>query len=87
MSSYNGLHRVENGRKKSRLDPYLFPHLTRPFLYLRKKSRNRAETGESIMSVFVGSRFLSDLTCFYSVFKKSGLSPIHISTQTKAPYS
>jgi hypothetical protein len=47
--------RVENGRKKSRLDPYRFLHLTRPFLYLRKN----IETGRKRERTY-SVRFLRD---------------------------
>jgi hypothetical protein len=53
--------RVENGRKKSRLDPYRFLHFTRLFPYLRKKIwKQDGNRRWLIPSVFAGSRFFPD---------------------------
>jgi hypothetical protein len=53
-----------------------------------EKSGNGTETGEGLFRpFFAGSRFLPDLIHIYPVFKKSGMSPICISAQTKASYS
>jgi hypothetical protein len=53
--------RIENGRKKSRPDPYCFPHLTYLFLYFRKN----LETGwkrKRVYSIRFRGILFSDLT-------------------------
>jgi hypothetical protein len=73
------VNRVENGRKKSRPDPYRFLHLTRPFSYLRKNMETGRKRERAYSVRFFGIPFFSDWTRIYSVFDKYGMSLICIS--------
>jgi hypothetical protein len=71
--------RGENGRKKSRSDPYRLLHLTRSFPYLRKNMETRRKRERAYSVRFCGIPFFRIEPVFYSVFDKYGTSLICIS--------